>query len=73
LTFDSVVKANFPTEVTWNWTPKQKFSTLSLVAFEQDVPHRLSADAKGWLFTLNGTGRVYETSVLKNHKDMHRS
>jgi hypothetical protein len=67
-----VVKARTPSVVIQGWIPTQKFSGMSLAAFEQDVPHQLSQDAKGWLFMLTGPGLEYKSPVPRDRADLHK-
>jgi hypothetical protein len=69
----TVVKARTPNLVVSDWIPQQRFSSMSLAAFEQDVPHQLPVDARGWQFTLAGPGIRYMGQVPRGRDDIHKA
>ncbi|KFA76466.1 hypothetical protein S40288_06503 [Stachybotrys chartarum IBT 40288] len=66
-----VVLSRVPEYRALQWKPSKRFTEMNLAEFEHEIPHKLPADAKGWLVTLNGPGVHIQVRVHRDEDEEH--
>lgn len=66
-----LVFSRVPVYRALQWTPSKRFTEMNLAEFEHEIPHKLPADAKGWLVTLNGPGVHIQVRVHRDEDEEH--
>ncbi|KFA80575.1 hypothetical protein S40288_11532 [Stachybotrys chartarum IBT 40288] len=66
-----VVSSRVPVYNARQWTPKKKYTNMSLNEFQDEMSHYLPAYATGWHFTISGPGVCIRLHVCRDNEGDH--